>query len=643
MVAACGGVPKPVAVAKPVASTAPVEAERTPYAALAAPLAEVQLDGIWLRVESLKRTYDGLPELVKALPGVARLQNMVEGRAGFIPADVAAVIDPSQPIDVSMPLSFALGVDSPVWAFPVRSPDAIAQGAAGLTLRGVRPGVWDMGGVVAAPSAPESEPGADDDSEPPEDDDEPVEDAGAMFTSASCRLWHLPAPVGYRVVCSQSLEAIERAAPFLLSPTRAKHEARDLHMELAGPSYAATCEHLLQLMKLGEQPKTSGERTGQRIVEQLFGAMLEHERLSLDLTLDQLRATAQLDLVYGEHPSTPGFAEWLAQSSRAALPSSYARLPSDSRLSLGFNLGPAVVSFLVDEFSSGTDEDWIVPPADRRQLLDALRGILPADGRASFAMGMDVPAALEALDNPAVQLADAADKPLRPPAIAQLQAALGGWWVIGVEEPPARYLAAVKRAYQVNQRKWPTRPGHEEQNKRSTSDLVSLSGAPRGLPRDTLHLISQERPARKYAPPADGSAPVILPYDEHILIVPDDQRVWIVCARSETLAVKRAQALLGSPASRAAASAPPGVLKAAMQVALFGLSELHHDSKGERKAARTMLAAIDRSPDRAQLPVPLDLQVQSRQDAPGFVLRVSSSLRLDELLAEGFALMPQGD
>jgi hypothetical protein len=397
------------------------------------------------------------------------------------------------------------------------------------------------------------------------------------------------------------------------------------------------------MMKQGEQPKSSGERTGQLIVEQLFGALLEHERLSLDFTLDHLRAKAQLALVYGEHPSTPGFAEWLAQSSRATLPSSYARLPADSRLRLGFNLGPDVVSFLVDELGGGLDDDWIVPPADHRQLLDSLRGILPADGRASFALGMDVPAALEALDSPAVQLADAADKPLRPAAIAQLQAALGGWFVIGLEEPPARYLAAVKHAYRINQRQWPSRPGHEEKNKRSSSDLVSLSGAPRGLPRDTLHLVSQERPARKYVPPEDGSAPVILPYDEHILLVPDQPRVWIVGARSEALAVQRAQSLLNPPAGDGAAVAPPGVLTAAMQVALFGLLDVHHDSKSERIAARRLLAAVDRSPGRAQLPVPLDLQVQARKDAPGFVLRVDSSLQLDELLAEGFALMPQGD
>jgi hypothetical protein len=80
-----------------------------------------------------------------------------------------------------------------------------------------------------------------------------------------------------------------------------------------------------------------------------------------------------------------------------------------------------------------------------------------------------------------------------------------------------------------------------------------------------------------------------------------------------------------------------------MQVALFGVSDVHGDSKSERNAARRVLAAIDRAPGRAQLPVPLLVQVQPRQDAPGFVLRFESSVQVDELVAQSFSLVPQGD
>jgi hypothetical protein len=214
--------------------------------------------------------------------------------------------------------------------------------------------------------------------------------------------------------------------------------------------------------------------------------------------------------------------------------------------------------------------------------------------------------------------------------------------VIGVDEPPARYLAAAKRAYRAGKLKWRERLGHEQKNKRSSSDFVSLSGAPRGLPRETLHIVSAVRPYPKYAPPADGSAPVMLPYDEHMLLVPDEQRVWIVYGRSEAVAVKQAQALL-SGTSLGATQTSSGVFAAAMQVAVFVLSKVHGDSKLERIAARRVLAAIDRAPGRAKLQVPLGLQVLARQDAPGYVLRLDSSAQLDELIAEGFALMPKGD
>lgn len=640
MVMGCGAAPKPVAVEKPVVSVAPVEEERTPYAELASQPAATELDGVWVRVESLKRTFDGLPELVKALPPLMRLQELVEGRSGLLPADVAAVIDPAQPIDLTMPLSFGLGVDAPIWAFHVRSDDAVAQGAAGLTLRRVRAGVWNMGGVVAP--QPQAEPGYDDDSEPSEEGDEPPEDTMPPVERASCQLWHLPAPVGYRVVCSQNLEVIERTAGFLLSPARASTAARDAHLELAGPSYAKACQRFLQVVNQGEKATSSAERTGEQLAQQLFGALFEHDRLALDLTLSNLRARAQLELVYGEHLSTPGFAEWLAQSAKATLPPSYARLPSDGRLNVGFNLGPPLVSFLLEELERSFNEETLTPPAQTREFIEALRGVLPADGRASFAIGMDVPAALEALNNPAVQLADDADKPLRAAAVAQLQAALGGWVVVGLDEPPARYLAAAKRAYRAGKLKSRDRPGHEEKNRRSDSKL-SQSGAPRGLPLDTLHFVNAVRPSRKYVPPSDGSAPPILPYDAHILIVPDEPRVWIVYARSEAVAVKQAQALLSPSAGRETTQVTSGMLAAAMQVALFGVSDVHGDSKSERNAARRVLAAIDRAPGRAQLPVPLLVQVQPRQDAPGFVLRFESSVQVDELVAQSFSLVPQGD
>ncbi len=641
MLVGCGAAPKRVAVEKPVPGVVAVEEERTPYAELASQPVAAELDGVWVRVESMKRTFDGLPSLVKGTAPLARLRDLVEGRSGLLPADVAAVIDPARPIDLTMPLSLTLGVDAPIWAFHVRSDDAIAQGEAGLTLRRVRPGVWNMGGVVTA--RPQAEPGYDDDSEPPEEGDEPPEDATPPAEPVSCQLWHLPAPVGYRVVCSQSLEAIEHTAGFLLSPARASSAARDLHLELAGPSYANACQHFLQIANQGEKAKSSAERSGEQLAKQLFGALFEHDRLTLDVTVDNLRAQAQLELVYGEHLSSPGFAEWLAQSAKATLPSSYARLPSDSQLSVGLNLGATVVPFLLGEFERSIDEETLTPPAQKRELLEALRGIFPVDGRASFAMGMDVSAALAALDSPAVQLADDADKPLRPAAVAQLQAALGGWVVIGLEEPPARYLAAAKRAYRVGKLKSPDRPGREEKNRRSDSNLVSQSGAPRGLPRDTLHFVDAVRPSRKYVPPADGSAPPILPYDGHILLVPDEQRVWIVYARSEAVAVKQAQALLGSRTSREGAKVPNGMLAAALQIALLGVPDVHADSKSERKAARRLLAAIDRAPGRAQLPVPLLVQVLPRQDAPGFVMRLESSAQLDELLAQGIALVPQPD
>jgi hypothetical protein len=639
LVLGCGAAPKPVAVPKVVPVVAQESDGRRPYAEVTALPKPMALDGAWLRVASLSHSLGELPSLVKDLPGLTLFKDLVEGRGGLVPADVAAVIDPAQPIDLVFPMA---GTELPALSFRVRSAEAIEQGAAGLTLTRIEPGIWNIGSVGAEPSEP---------SQPDEDEAEPDEEEQASDgllegsgNPMACRLLHLPSPVGFRVLCSRGGPPTPAAQAFLLAPEQGPPFKGDAHLELAGPGYQGSLEHLLQVVtaKVNTDP-APGRNAGQDIVRGMFGALLEHERLRLDLSLHDLRAEAELDLDFPRQCRTPGLATWLEQSEKAPLPSGLARLTPDHQLTIGTNLGPGVMSAILTAFGHDLDESTITSDAQRREVLESLQGVLPQDGRMTFAMGMDIPAALQALDGPAVQLADDADKPLAPAAVQELQAALGGWFVIGMDEPPARYLAAVKRAYRVGRQKSKTRPGHEEKNRRSTSELVRLSGAPRGLPKDTLHVVSQERPERKYEPPADGSSPPLLPYDEHLLVVPDGPRVWIVVARNEAVAVKQAQALLARSASQASQNQAPGVLSATMQVALFGVSDVSFDSKAQRAAARKLLGHLNSAPEQARLAVPLGVQVLPREDGAGFRLHFRSAAALDQLLGQAIALMPETD
>jgi hypothetical protein len=617
-----------------VPAVAPLAEERRPYLEVAPALAAVPLDGVWVRVASVAKTFDELPSLVKGLPQLAPLRNLVEGRAGLLPADVAAVVDASQPVELLLPRG-----TTPVWAFRVRSPEAIAEGGAGLTLRRRAAGVWDVGGVVAEAE----EPPLDDDEEPGDDDEEAEEEDSSEpspfeVTGLHCQLQHRPAPVDYRVLCSAQPEAIELAAAFLAAPPSAAAAASGVHLELAGPSYAQMRERILASLPPEGEAGDAARRAGRQMALGLFQGLFEHDRLMLDVSLDQLHADAALDLAFGDTLKSASFGAWLAQSSKATLPPSYSRLPADSSLALGMNLGPGVTDFILEQVEHGIDEETLASPAEKREALESLRGVLPSDGRLSLAFNLDVAAALEALNSPAIRLADDAERPLSAASVQELQAASSGVLVLGVEEQPARYLAAVRRAYRIGRKPSKTRPGHEEKNPRSHSELTQLSGAPAGLPRDTLHLVSSVRPERKYVPPADDSAPPMLPYDEHFLIVPDGDHVWLVYARSLALAVAQAKALL-APAAKVTGAVPEAaVLAASAQLALFGFGDAHFDSKTERASARRKLSGVNLAPGQARLPLPLTIRVVPRQDAPGWWLRLHSHVQLDQLLAQVMSL-----
>lgn len=630
----CGAAPKPAAVAKPVPVAVTPEQERRPYLEVAPALAAVPLDGVWVRVASVAKTFDELPSLVKGLPQLAPLRNLVEGRAGLLPADVASVVDPAQPVELMLPRG-----TTPVWAFRVRSPEVIAEGGAGLTLRRRAAGVWDVGGVVAAAE----EPPLDDDEEPSDDEDEAEEEEDSSepspfeVTGLHCQLHHRPSPVDYRVLCSAEPEAIESAAAFLAASAPAA-AASGVHVELAGPSYAAMRERVMASLPPEPESGDAARRAGRQMALDVFQGLFEHDRLTFDVSLEQLHADASLELAFGDDLKSSSFAAWLAQGSRATLPPSFARLPADSALTLGVNLGSGVVDFILDQVEHGIDEETLTSPAEKREVLESLRGVLPSDGRFSLAFNLDVAAALEALNSPAVRLADDADRPLSAASVKELQAASSGVLVLGLEEPPARYLAAVKRAYRIGRKQSKTRPGHEDKNPRSHSELTRLSGAPPGLPRDTLHLVTAVRPERKYVPPADGSAPPILPYEEHFLVVPEGDHVWLVYARSVALATAQAQALLAPRATANGAVPDASVLSAAAQLALFGFGSAHVDSKNERIAARRQLSGVNLAPGRARLPVPLTIQILPRQDASGWRLRLHSHAQLDQLLAQAMSL-----
>ena len=283
---------------------------------------------------------------------------------------------------------------------------------------------------------------------------------------------------------------------------------------------------------------------------------------------------------------------------------------------------------------SSLDDTLIITPKAREEMIAALRGILPEDTRFSLAIGRDRAAAARVLDSDQLISADRAGQKLPAPLARELQAALWGWCVIGLEVTPATYLPAIERLFKASQLPAPERPGVAEQDNARERSLLKRGATPPGLPRGSLHFIDQVRPRAKYRPPPDGRAPPVLGHDGHILVVPDAGRVWIVLARSQALVVERAQQVLRGAAP---AAVVPSLGALSMNVDYLAGGDLDWDTERERTMARHQLQLTRDFPygGRSRLPFWLEVVPRAHPGA-GWHIRVRTELTpqaLEELIA----------
>src|SRR5690349_21526673 len=172
----CAGSAKPsvTSVSSAPAPSAPQNDERRPYAELAQPAAgdALKSPGIWVQVRDVAQLSAKLPRSLQTeVPGrmVSQIAQTVSSTLG---ADVAAVIDLAQPVDIAMSIPRGFGPPYPVFGFRVRSPEAIERGQAGLTLRRLSAGVWQLGDVVQPEPEPEPDDSELDDDEAAMDEEE---------------------------------------------------------------------------------------------------------------------------------------------------------------------------------------------------------------------------------------------------------------------------------------------------------------------------------------------------------------------------------------------------------------------------------------------------------------------------------------
>jgi hypothetical protein len=632
---ACGSSIKPPPPPLPDAAEAasPFE-ERRAYAELAPPPKEPQqVPAVWLHLRSPHATLAKLPTMAQTMGPIAQLKQLEVPGASPFGAAVASVIDLSQPVDLVLEQAgFAANVE-PTWSFRVRSPEAVSRGRAGLTLHRVSTGVWNIGMPAASPAPElEAEPAEPDEEDPDAYLDDDVAEAPL------CQLRNLPAPVGYRVICGYGAERVAAVAPFLSEAARDVGET-DVRLELGGEQYQKLIDGRKRYYNFSRVAGTSSsERLGSELVERVASGLLTHDQLGASATLTGDALQGQLEMRFKADIDAPLLSEWLEQSARSSLPESCGRLPRDGVMAACFRgIGDKPVERTIEAFMASMNEELYLTSADSAELAGALSGILPPGGHLSIACGVDAQQAWSAITSPAVNAADEDERPLPAAAVASLQAALGGWCTTGIDVAPERYLAAVQRAYRTNSQRFSSKAA--EENRRSVS-RVRMTAVPAGLPAKTLHLVDENRPDPKYKQSKPFGAPPLLPYDLHVLVVPDGPRTWLVAARSEKLAVARARALLAPvdpktnwPELQMFAGKPAVAFLAMDFVGIEALG-MDWDSPAQRAASRELLKSVTLASHQGRLKVPFWLDVVPRQGVAGHNLRLRTEFPVLALIAD---------
>jgi hypothetical protein len=552
---------------------------------------------MWLRVASPARDLPILAQLLPVEENVLVLLSNPERSLLILAGDkVAAAVDVSQPLDAMAGVGpadegkFAL-------AFTAR-PDAKQR----LSLRRVARGRH----VIEDPT-------------------------GRMFTT--CELWELPPPTGARVVCGSSGVALRELGPDLVHNTTRSTSAA-FRFELGGRAYGALLKQSLAEQVAEDAALPPAQRSGAELGRKWTATLLGGERVGFDLTLADRSIELAIDLGYRtvEHPL---FASFLASAASAApLPEAYSALPDDSHIRGALaGLDPTTGRTLRDEgllqMIAALEEELVVTPAQHDELERASMAVVPERLRGVFAVGQDFDAANRLLAAP-----DRAG-----PASKELEHAIAGWAIIGVEADPTVYVPAVREFVKVANYRFPEKAAVASGASPSGPVLPPPSGrtdstlkqrpAPKGLPPGAMHLVDEVRPNPLYKPAGPDALPPLRPYEQHILVLPDAPVVWFVIARKEADALSRAKQLLAKSAQKSAAAAPKGaVLLAELSLAGVMAQTVEVETLSQREQARATFRRLTLLPAGGRTGIPLSLRVVAEPSGSqkGYMLRAVGQL-----------------
>lgn len=425
-----------------------------------------------------------------------------------------------------------------------------------------------------------------------------------------CELWERVAPARPRILCGKNAERLEAHGPFLMSAlptTRAS-----LRVELDARRIRAITEK--EAGSADAEPESAAGRAGADF-GQLWMSSLT--LFALEVTVRDGGAEVAVEMRNGEASGDYSMKSWFGGDAPRAVSDTFWQLPSDAQLAVAFNGLDAeplrkAKAALHDALSQDMREELELSPAELDEMKSMLERVVPPHAAFVVARGRDS----ERIASLGKSLAalDAAGKPPPPSELDRFDAALAGWFVIGIDVDTKSYIPSLRQALAFN----PGKPKPAAAVARPAPPQITLTSVvqpPKALPPGSLCWTETVRrnPAHVAAPGAAGPHD----YDVHYVAVPDQGRLWVARARDSKTAVALAlQQLDGSRTSVLARDAElVSMGRSSVALAVSSLEEIlgwnleayPDDTRKRSEAALEELAAL---PHRGQSRLRLRVDIE---------------------------------
>jgi hypothetical protein len=461
-----------------------------------------------------------------------------------------------------------------------------------------------------------------------------------------CELWQ-SASSGERIVCATDEERIAASAGFFLTRAESSPKSASFRAEILGKLLREGMQKSMKERGSDGGPDSAAGRFGKSWVESIVAGM---DSMSAEVDIGKSHIDAALEFTFEGSGTAENLASWFAPERARAVPDAFFELPGDSELAFAFagvehqSGEGAARAFLRGAFEAFA-EDVEVSESERNDLENVSFAVLPDDGRFVLALGHD----LERSRDLAERVESAENRGKKPSAqdLARLDEALAGWALVGVEADASRYLESLRRAVEVYQRPAPSKkksgtpgaPGSSDDTSPTRIHLRAVAKPPPDLPKGSFHAVNEVRPNPDYRPPADGSKPIPLSHDTHIVAVPDGAVVWISLARDEKVARARARAQLGKnrggPGAFAELRGRFGkrtVATATMTLGGIAAVELDGETPASRSEASIVLARLGVLPNRGRTTIPTWVDVTRGGAGDAWSVTMSGTVPLPALV-----------